>query len=249
VAVSLLQISSKLDAGDSSSYSGSGTTWYDISSNSVDVELINGPTYSSTEGGGSISFDGVNDRGRIEYDNAAPIRPTFSELGSNGFTVQAWIKQDIGDSGTIWSAQMYGQRQYYGLMVAYDNRTTNGGRIVWHMFDGDGNYASYSRRSRVSTNTGNTSDWKLVTWRFDSNTNTSWTGFVNTTKFTSGTTSGTGSGLGYKVNADGSVATRKTASTEYVDVQIGAIMCYDVALTDQQVTDNYNATKTRFGHT
>ena len=49
-----------LDAGNASSYPGSGTTWTDLSSNSLTGTLTNGPTYSGTNGG-SIVFDGTND--------------------------------------------------------------------------------------------------------------------------------------------------------------------------------------------
>ncbi len=49
-----------LDAGNASSYPGSGTTWTDLSGNSRNGTLTNGPTYSSADGG-SIVFDGSND--------------------------------------------------------------------------------------------------------------------------------------------------------------------------------------------
>jgi len=49
-----------LDAGQSSSYSGTGTTWTDLSGNSRTGTLTSGPTYSSANGG-SIVFDGTND--------------------------------------------------------------------------------------------------------------------------------------------------------------------------------------------
>jgi hypothetical protein len=49
-----------LDAGNASSYPGSGTTWTDLSNNSRNGTLTNGPTYSATNGG-SIVFDGSND--------------------------------------------------------------------------------------------------------------------------------------------------------------------------------------------
>jgi hypothetical protein len=47
-----------LDAKETSSYSGSGTTWYDLSSNSYSGTLTNSPTWNSA---GYFTFDGTND--------------------------------------------------------------------------------------------------------------------------------------------------------------------------------------------
>jgi hypothetical protein len=49
-----------LDAADKNSYPGSGTTWTDLSGNGNNGTLVNGPTFSSANGG-SIVFDGVDD--------------------------------------------------------------------------------------------------------------------------------------------------------------------------------------------
>jgi hypothetical protein len=49
-----------LDAANSKSYIGSGTSWNDLSGNNNNGTLTNGPTFSSTNGG-SIVFDGVDD--------------------------------------------------------------------------------------------------------------------------------------------------------------------------------------------
>jgi hypothetical protein len=49
-----------LDAGNTKSYPGSGTTWTDLSGRGNTGTLVNGPTYSSANGG-SIVFDGTND--------------------------------------------------------------------------------------------------------------------------------------------------------------------------------------------
>jgi len=49
-----------LDAGNTKSYPGSGTTWTDLSGVTGISTLINGPTFDITNGG-SIVFDGVND--------------------------------------------------------------------------------------------------------------------------------------------------------------------------------------------
>ena len=50
-----------LDAGFIPSYPKNGTTWYDTSSVGNNGTLVNGPTYSSDDGG-TIVFDGSNDR-------------------------------------------------------------------------------------------------------------------------------------------------------------------------------------------
>ena len=50
-----------LDAANPLSYPGSGNTWTDLSGNGNNGTLVNGPAYSSANGG-ILSFDGVNDR-------------------------------------------------------------------------------------------------------------------------------------------------------------------------------------------
>jgi hypothetical protein len=50
-----------LDAANSKSYPGSGTSWVDLSGNGNNGTLTNGPTFNS-QNGGSIVFDGTNDR-------------------------------------------------------------------------------------------------------------------------------------------------------------------------------------------
>jgi hypothetical protein len=49
-----------LDAGNIKSYPGSGTTWTDSSGMNVNGTLTNGPTYNASNGG-SLVFDGVDD--------------------------------------------------------------------------------------------------------------------------------------------------------------------------------------------
>ena len=49
-----------LDAGNTKSYPGTGTTWSDLSGNGNTGTLTNGPTYSS-DNGGSIVFDATDD--------------------------------------------------------------------------------------------------------------------------------------------------------------------------------------------
>lgn len=89
-----------LDAGNASSYPGSGTTWTDLSGNSRTGTLTNGPTYSATNGG-SIVFDGSNDY----------VQCTGS-LTVTAATFVAWIKRN-GSQG-----------QYDGILFSRGSNTT-----------------------------------------------------------------------------------------------------------------------------
>lgn len=72
-----------VDAGNTSSYSGSGTTWTDLSGNGIDGTLVNGPTYSSDDGG-KIVFDNSDD-----YINFASPSLAF---GTSPFAMEIWVK-------------------------------------------------------------------------------------------------------------------------------------------------------------
>jgi hypothetical protein len=79
-----------LDAGNPASYPGSGTTWNDISGNSNNVTLTNGPTFDSANNG-SIVFDGVDDHANFFAPN----------LG-NTTTVEMWVKLGASYSGNMF---------------------------------------------------------------------------------------------------------------------------------------------------
>lgn len=71
-----------VDAGFTPSYPTSGTTWYDLSGTNNGT-LINGPTFSSANGG-SIVFDGVDDK--IDF-----VSSSNYAFGTEDFTVDGWV--------------------------------------------------------------------------------------------------------------------------------------------------------------
>ena len=89
-----------LDAGNASSYPGSGTTWTDLSGNIRTGTLTNGPTYSGTNGG-SIVFDGSNDYVQC-----------LGSLTVTAATFVTWIKRN-GSQG-----------QYDGILFSRGTNTT-----------------------------------------------------------------------------------------------------------------------------
>ena len=78
-----------LDAANSRSYPGTGTTWTDLSGLRNTGTLTNGPTFSTTNNG-SIVFDGTDDF--ISCGNASNIQITVGTIG-------AWIRANNGNSG------------------------------------------------------------------------------------------------------------------------------------------------------
>ena len=72
-----------IDAGNTSSYPGSGATWTDLAASPLSGTLTNGPTYD-TDGGGSIVFDGTNDY--VTWGTGTKLRFTSS------FTYTIWLK-------------------------------------------------------------------------------------------------------------------------------------------------------------
>jgi len=107
-----------LDAADSNSYGGSGTTWTDLSGQGHHLTLIGSPSYTSTgsgSAGGEFTFDGVDESARINYADASGLRisedtneldyigtTSVNPSGSGtdyddiaddgGLTIQAWVK-------------------------------------------------------------------------------------------------------------------------------------------------------------
>ena len=82
-----------VDAGNPRSYSGSGTTWADISGNAFNSTLTNGPTYTSGVNG-YFTFDGVDDFSSV------PINAAFN-TPSVTFEVWAYL-QTISDRHILY---------------------------------------------------------------------------------------------------------------------------------------------------
>lgn len=104
-----------LDASDASSYSGTGTTWYDLSGNENHWTLFGSPVYNSTNGDPSntfIDFDSTDDYAK---QTSAPI----SGL-TNDMTVCWVVKSTDTGNGMIASKTTGGG----GYLAAFQ---TNGG--------------------------------------------------------------------------------------------------------------------------
>lgn len=84
-----------LDAANTASYPGSGTTWFDISGNSRNMTLTGGVSYD-TQNNGRLIFDGVNGYGQISNCGIT--------TGNTPHTIEIWANFNVITSTRWWLA-------------------------------------------------------------------------------------------------------------------------------------------------
>ena len=217
-----------LDASNASSYPGSGTTWTDLTGNGYNGTLINGPTYSA-ENSGVISFDGTNDY--VEIADAVALRATTT----TELTVQIWANISSFTAGDGLFGKQFGASPggYDGYSLAL--QTNN---VLRLQMNGDTVNGGYNSGNNV---------WSLNTWHlFTAIIDFGGTpkAFVDTTNVVSTT------------NAESSITNNNATlrigqsvqeGSPYPVMKVGAFYVYNKALTNQEITDNYNNTKSRYG--
>jgi len=87
-----------LDASNPNSYTGTGTTWTDLSGYGNDFTLANSPTFN-TGNGGYLQFDGVDDYAYLAVNSSISVGTACS--------LEMVIKNDysmrMGQAGNYWS--------------------------------------------------------------------------------------------------------------------------------------------------
>ena len=218
-----------LDAGDSNSYSGSGTTWTDLSEQGNHATLINNPTYSSNNEG-YLNFDGINDYATL---------PNM-DLTGNEITFSIWTYATSTDSNS-------------SLIFLGDSTAPHGnGRIIHVHLPYSGSYyfdkghdgsssASYDRLSGSLPNSDFYQQW--VNWAFTANAST---GSMKIYRNASLYASATGKTKTFS-NSDGNMKYIAYGGNYYYKGRISNLQLYKKELSLSEVTQNFEAAKTRFG--
>jgi hypothetical protein len=150
-----------LDAANTKSYPGSGTTWSDIGKNKNNGTLINGPIFNSGNGG-NIVFDGIDDY------------VSFSTITNTIYTIEFWYKMGGNDGsfgyfasggsdglaineGGSYPGLVYGQFYYYNGVapnpLGYIPSTTNWNHICALINTSTNNIQMYGNGNQLSTTT------------------------------------------------------------------------------------------------
>jgi hypothetical protein len=211
-----------VDTGNSTFSSTSNIgLWYDLSGNGNNCSLINGPT-SNVSNKGNILFDGVDDYGSIT--NASSLRPI------NELTIELVIKAVTTTAG--WN-HIFGINPYTSLSPLIFLET--GGQLIraLHFVDG----VEY----RCNTNeTISTSVFKHVVFTFKPGDaiRSYFNGVASTTTSLPNGTLSYNTSIAFLIGYSGA---------NWPNIQYGLIRMYNKALTQAEISQNYEATRTRFG--
>ena len=185
---------------------------------------------------GSWAFDGTDDY--IELSTVSNMRPSEADLDATGFTVTAWINSDNNSLYQgVFCNDGSNQSTYYGLEV----NISSTGYLSMHKMDGTGAGAG-DRRSATSNAQITVNTWAHVTWDFGSADHNDWKIYKNAVEG-SLSLSGTGGAVAYSSNK-GAIGLNRTSD---FDGEIALVRVYNRSLTQTEVTQNYNAQKSRFG--
>jgi len=212
-----------LDAGNTKSYPGSGTTWTDLSGNGRNGVLTNGPTYSN----GSLVFDGTDDRVVITNNELARI-------GTGNHTITAWVNNDIVTEEDFIGT---GTSQGDVLLMIYIQAGGGAGGFRGHAWSSTG--SSNTIDSPRAIGTGN---WNMLTQRvtWGGNIDLFENGVLTKTQVLSGgapTSSRTKFIIGSRTDG---------GSGGHFDGRIANVQAYNRALTATEIQQNFNALRGRF---
>jgi len=211
-----------LDAGNAKSYPGSGTTWSDLIE-SNNGTLVNGPTYSSVDGG-AIVFDGTNDRGNF----TTPITSTSNQ------TYEIWTNAIASASAATGYAYLIHNNNF--------NNSTGSSYLTIGIQPTQQYFAAFD--GAFSTMdlgvTANTSNILQIVLTWDGSTQKA---YANSVLKNSQALTGT------PQNFDTTTGFGDYKSNTYRMIQgnIYSIKVYNKALTASEIQQNYNALKGRFG--
>ena len=219
-----------LDAKDPNSYSGSGSTWYDLCGN-YDFTLVNSPSYSTHKGTPVFNFSGTNDRasytGSLSHDigSAATLIIVMASISNSNFgACSRLFSANDGSSNNI------DYNTYFAL--ASCDQTRYG---LWYQSDPAGLYPTSSLKT---TN----DDFKIVAYQWTAG-GTSYV-YVNGTEESSYSGSSTNP-FDYTQIGKMSIA-ENAAGIENAYVRVALVQMYQKALSAAEISQNYNAMKSRF---
>ena len=209
-------LSIHFDASAKDSYPETGNNWYDLIT-STTGNLTNGPTYS-TDGSGSISFDGTND-----YSYTSNISTSFP----GGASLEMWVNLINRDRNQGF-IDYGGGGKYINFYMAGSNNL-----MRWEVI----NTTGLPYNTITTTTAFQTGVWYHVVGTFNGS---------NSYIYLNGTQEATTALTNVPTSMDVSFTIGQYAG--FCNAKIAVARFYNRVLAPTEITQNYNAQKSRFGY-
>jgi len=229
-----------LDAGNRASYSGTGTTWFDLSGNRLNGTLVNGPTYSGTGVSTVITCDGTDDYIEV-LDNS------LLDFGSNNFTVEYWFKKLATTTGydNIWGVNKWnvgggGAGTNEWALIIGQGDSGIGDSVAFAVESGSTSYVSTwfnltnaltQYHQLVATRNGNKLELYLDGSQLYSNTPAGFTTSVSVNNI---------SGRNLRIS-------NAALNNYFTNASSAVVRLYSKALSSSEVLQNFNFYRSRYG--
>jgi len=197
------------------------TIWKDLSGNNYHGTLTNGPT-SNVSNLGSVLFDGVDDYVALPTSGLA--------FGAGQFTIEAWVY--LTSNAVTYNGVYYSQSSNVSGFIGF-GYTSGTGFLL----------SDYNGSVRVTTT--NTTSISINTWYHVvglRNGSNQYIVYVNGVASTTNNTSTLS-----LTTLDPRIGINPASSAERWTGRIATVKMYNRALTQTEISQNYEATKTRFG--
>ena len=218
-----------LDAANSKSYPGSGTTWTDLSANGNTGTLVNTPTYNTS---GYFDFDYTQSE-NVTFSNTSSLQ----FLNRLPYTLEAWVYPTRNPGVNNWTG-------------IFDRESNPGsGRDGYNLyFLGSAGTDTYFFTERFTSGSYNAVP---VTLNQSVSVN-AWQHIVATYDGTTLTLYRNGSSVGTPVTTTGNITNTSKSLTvgvrgvNYFGGRISNAKIYNRALTAAEIQQNFNALKSRY---
>jgi hypothetical protein len=218
-----------LDAGNPASYSGSGTTWTDLSGNGNNGTLVNGVGYNGSNLG-SLSFDGVDDY--VNLGNASSLNIL------NQLTISSWILF-VNSPNPSGNPSIVDKWDYNNNRRSYVLGTENGSLSTYVSYDG-----SFGNRIVCTDTAPSLNVWINLVMTYDNQTlrlykNSS---FITSSSYNQVRNLYDNQPTSVYLMSNNALI----PNTTHLSGNIAQVSIYNRALTAAEISQNYNALKSRY---
>lgn len=212
------QLLMHLDAANASSYSGAGSTWYDLSGNGYNGTLINSPTFQSAVTK-SFAFNGSTQNVEV---SSLDLRRDFS--------IEMWFK--VNSFNPVWTS-LLGQGISDTSKSIFIAHFTGGTAIMYRMYNND-----FDKDFSPATPTNTWTQYVFTYSHSSPYTKKIYrNGQLQFTSGPQGQYAGTGT---FYIATD-------YGRGSFLNGNISIVRVYSKVVSDADVLQNYNAQKARYG--